>query len=201
MFAVLVPVNGQAMTACCSDRFIAKLAVVCSLSSTLMNSTEAASPAEPSSSQFLCDLSRLSGADSNLHNGFESEWSGLSDNCILCSDEQYPCTLEPQTLKISGIIHNSWKTTIYTADCHDGTELVLKFTNKRERIVLEYGVYHEQLASLQGTAVPKFYGMLSIQGTTQENDYGSCLVIERFGTRIDEGTLRYMTVLAKYVLR
>ena len=167
-----------------------------------MREPEVASPAELSSSQYLCDLSRLSAADSKPH--ADSEWSGLSNNCILYSDEQYPCTLEPQTLKISGIIYSSDETTVYAAHCrdHDGTDLevVLKFTDERERIIRECEAYRGKLSSLQDIVVPKFYGMLSMQETTL-NEYRSCLVIERFGTRMQRGTLRYHPVGEKYVPR
>ena len=165
-----------------------------------MDSPELEPPAKSSFRQFVCDLSRLTAVDSTPDDDLDSEWSGLSDNCILCSDERYPCTLEPQALKILGVLHISLKTTVYAAHCDDGTEVVLKFTNKRERIVREYQAYNDKLSSLQDILIPKFYGMLSIQGTIQDSQYGSCLVIERFGTRIEEGTLRYLPVRTKYVL-
>ncbi|THH27124.1 hypothetical protein EUX98_g7073 [Antrodiella citrinella] len=100
--------------------------------------------------------------------------------CKLDSGDEYEFLLRPQAIQIVDILYAGDRTTVYLGRCEDNTELALKFTDNTD-ILEEAGAY-DFLTSIQGSVLPKLYGALNGAATEGENLF--CLVLERFGTRL-----------------
>ncbi|THH19706.1 hypothetical protein EUX98_g8718 [Antrodiella citrinella] len=101
--------------------------------------------------------------------------------CQVRPSHNYPFLLSPQEIEVTETLYSSERTAVYAATCKDGTELALKFTNLHD-IAVESGVY-DTLQELQGSVLPKLYGVF--MGKDEEGGLVPCLVLERFGNRLE----------------
>ena len=107
----------------------------------------------------------------------------------------YPFYLSPQTVRVAQILHHSDNSAVYLGVCEDSLELAIKFTRSYDDILAEAAVY-DSLTAIQGTLIPRLYGVLYSRGT--RGNPVLCLVLERFGDRV-AGEFKDMEPREKYV--
>lgn len=103
-------------------------------------------------------------------------------SCVFKPGNLYPFHLAPQKINLKEVLYNGNYSTVYAGFCEDGTEVALKFTPDYQDILNEASAY-DNFESIQGTVLPKLYGVLY-----HRDSYGDavlCLVLERFGNRLD----------------
>ncbi|THH18399.1 hypothetical protein EUX98_g8967 [Antrodiella citrinella] len=93
--------------------------------------------------------------------------------------------LPPQQIRIVNILYSGPRTSVYLGLCEDEREVALKFTDPHA-VLVEAGAY-DSLVAIQGSVLPKLYGVL--HGEDWRGDKMSCLVLERFGEQLDCGFL------------
>ena len=103
--------------------------------------------------------------------------------CQFVTGKSYPFYLPPQTIRVAQILHCGENSTVYLGHAQDGTELALKFTPDPRDLRREAAGY-DALEFLQGTVVPKLYGVL--YGRDCNGDRVLCLVLERFGDSVEQ---------------
>ncbi|TCD65156.1 hypothetical protein EIP91_003012 [Steccherinum ochraceum] len=115
-----------------------------------------------------------------------------------------PFALEPQTIRVTDVLYSGDRSTVYLGRCSTGlkTELALKFTNEDD-VLAEAGAYDSSEA-LQGNVIPKLFGVL-FGNMRRRGANMACLVLERFGSRIegcftDLDTLEKAKILDKLVV-
>lgn len=111
-------------------------------------------------------------------------------SCCLRSDDQNFVLLKPeQTIEVVEVLHSGTKSTVYRAQClhSNGStmEVAIKFAS-RDAIRHEAGNYIGFLTELQGSVVPRYYGVLyGFKPECGDDDYVMCMILEHFGNRLD----------------
>ncbi|TCD69453.1 hypothetical protein EIP91_007579 [Steccherinum ochraceum] len=100
--------------------------------------------------------------------------------CGFWAAKGYPFHLESQPIQVKGILYCGDKSTVYLAECEGGMELALKFASEDD--VLREAAAYDALEPIQGTVIPRLYGMLYARRPDKRRVF--CLVMERFGNRV-----------------
>ena len=111
-------------------------------------------------------------------------------HCKLTTGNNDPFALPAQSITVTEILYSGPRTTVYAGTYHDGTDVALKFTSE-EDVLAEAGVY-DHLVGIQGTVIPQLHGVL--YGDVQGGGDILCLIMERFGNRIERSFCSVDTV-------
>ncbi|TCD69452.1 hypothetical protein EIP91_007578 [Steccherinum ochraceum] len=109
---------------------------------------------------------------------------------LLQSDLVHPCLLEPQIIRMTGLLSEwspdlSLQRAVYSGVAKkDGQdiEVAVKFVASIEEAKMEVANYGH-LEALQGTVIPRLYGMLFGYEKNSDEEV-ACLVLERFGSKL-----------------
>ncbi|KAH8103856.1 hypothetical protein BXZ70DRAFT_923133 [Cristinia sonorae] len=116
--------------------------------------------------------------------------AGFPTCTMILDDENTTIPIAPQLIDVVDVLHDGRHSTVYVGRCQDSTEVALKFTT-REDVLEEAGSY-DYLVELQGKVVPKFCGVL--YGNDSRGNDILCLMMERFGNRLDQPFHKLPTV-------
>lgn len=109
---------------------------------------------------------------------------------LLQSDHTHPCSLKPQTIRITNLLSDwhpdtSLHRAVYSGIARkDGQkiEVAVKFSASVDEALVEAANYG-LLEALQGTMIPRLYGVL-FGFEKSSDDQVACLVMERFGSKL-----------------